>query len=98
MTTPTIAHTPAAAALFGLADTLSGLSQARVSPPDMFRALRVTIRDTESRYQAYGVFTSYVRGTPGYDGWLDNWVGPRERAEVVRLVREAAAASSGETR
>lgn len=88
--TLTVTHNPTAAALYGLADTLTGLSQARVSPPDMFRALRVTIRDTEARYKAYGVFSEYVRSVPGYDGWLDNWVGPRERAKVVALVREAA--------
>lgn len=88
--TLTVTHLTTATALYGLADTLTGLSQARVSPPDMYRALRVTIRDTEARYRAYGAFTSYVRGIPGYDGWLDRWTGPRSRVEVVALVRAAA--------
>lgn len=96
--TLTVTHTPTAAALFGLADTLTGLSQPRVSPPDMFRALRVTIRDTEARYQAYGVFASYVRNTPGYDGWLERWTGARSRVEVVALVREAAEQAAQVTR
>jgi hypothetical protein len=85
---------PTAATLRRLADRLDTLTHARVSPPDVYRALARAGNDHESRLAAFEVLSSSLDAVRGYEGWLHTWTGPRSRAEVVGLVRAAAEAVS----
>ena len=90
------AASPTTALLRNLADALEALPQARVSPPEVIRELRLACRHYRERQPALNVLAPVFRHADGFDGWLWHWTGPRPRSEVARLVREAAAVAEGQ--
>lgn len=84
---PTI--TNPAETLRRLADHLDALPHARISPPDVFAALRHLPAGRE-RQSALNLLHRKLRHTRGFEEWLYHWTGPESRVEVVALVRAAA--------
>lgn len=108
---PESAATAPAYVLRRVADILDGLPHARVSPPDVYRALTdaTPVGDLrgEEAYEVYVRRAAACRAlaahlfATGGDRWLDRWTGPRGRDEFAATVRAAAdaalAAVNGET-
>jgi hypothetical protein len=92
---PTI--TKPAETLRRLADALDALPHARISPPDVFAALREVPAGPE-RQAALNRLHRHLRHAPGFEQWLYHWTGPQSRVEVVALVRKAAEQAAQVTR